>query len=127
MGGVVRAIEAGYIQREIGDSAYTYQKDVESGEQVVVGVNQFQIEEETTKDLLRVDPAVEAYQRGKTQKVKAERDAADVKAKLDAVHRTATDGGNVMPVIVDAVKVYASLGEICDELRDVYGEYTEGG
>ena len=127
MGGVIRAIEAGYIQREIGDSAYLYQKDVESGAQVVVGVNKFQIHEDAHKDLLRVDPAVEAFQRGKTQKVKAERDAADVKAKLDAVHRVATDGGNVMPSILDAVKVYASLGEICDVLRGVYGEYTEGG
>ncbi len=127
MGGVIRAIEAGYIQREIGDSAYAYQKEVETGAQVVVGVNKFQIHEEAPKNLLRVDPALEAFQRGKTQKVKAERDAADVKAKLDAVHRVATDGSNVMPVIVDAVKVYASLGEICDVLRDVYGEYTEGG
>ncbi|MDF1555953.1 MAG: methylmalonyl-CoA mutase family protein, partial [Deferrisomatales bacterium] len=127
MGGVIRAIEAGYIQREIGDSAYTYQKEVESGDQVVVGVNKFQIHEDAPKDLLRVDPAMEAFQRGKTQKVKAARDAAAVKAKLDAVHRVATDGGNVMPSIVDAVKVYASLGEICDVLRGVFGEYTEGG
>ena len=127
MGGVIRAIEAGYIQREIGDSAYTYQKEVESGDQVVVGVNKFQIQEKAPTDLLRVDPAMEAFQRGKTQKVKAERDADAVKSTLAAVHQVATDGGNVMPAIVDAVKVYASLGEICDELRDVYGEYTEGG
>ncbi len=125
MGGVIKAIEAGYIQQEIADSAYAYQKAVESGEQVVVGVNQFQIEEELPKNLLRVDPEVEAYQRRKLAQVRAERDEAAVRAALEALRRAAVDGTNVMPPIFEAVKTYASLGEITDVLRDVYGEYTE--
>ncbi len=125
MGGVIKAIEAGYVQQEIADSAYAYQKAVESGEQVVVGVNQFQIEEELPKKLLRVDPEVEAYQRRKLAQVRAERDEAAVRSALEALHRAAVDGANVMPPIFEAVKTYASLGEITDVLRDVYGEYTE--
>ncbi|MHB8762775.1 MAG: acyl-CoA mutase large subunit family protein [Deferrisomatales bacterium] len=127
MGGVVKAIEAGYIQKEIGDSAYAYQKAVETGDQVVVGVNRFQIKEELPKDLLRVNPEVEAYQRQKLAAVKAGRDGAAVKAALEALRRTAVDGANVMPPVLEAVKTYASLGEIADVLRGVYGEYSEAG
>jgi methylmalonyl-CoA mutase N-terminal domain/subunit len=127
MGGVVRAIEAGFIQQEIADSAYAYQRDIESGRQVVVGVNKFQIAEEPPKDLLRVDPAVEAFQRRKTAGVRAERKAEEVDAALAALRGVATEGRNVMQPIVTAVKAYASLGEICDVLRGVYGEYSEGG
>ena len=123
MGGMVRAIEAGFPQREIGDSAFAYQRAVETRDQVVVGVNQFQVDEEMPKDLLKVDPAVEKYQRDKTTKVKAERDQAAVDASLAALKTVATDGGNVMPPIFEAVKTYASLGEISDVLRAVYGEY----
>jgi methylmalonyl-CoA mutase N-terminal domain/subunit len=127
MGGVVKAIEAGYLQGEIADAAFAYQRSVESGEQVVVGVNQFQIKEEMPKNVLRVDREVEAYQRRKLAAVKAERDAKAVQASLAALKRVAADGGNVVPPIFDAVKVYASLGEISDVLRSVYGEYSEGG
>ncbi len=125
MGGVIKAIEAGYIQQEIGDAAYAYQRAVESGEQIVVGVNKFQIEEELPKNILRVDPEVEAYQRQKTARVRAERDAAAVEKSLQALRQAATEGANVMPPILEAVKAYATLGEICDVLRGVYGEYTE--
>ncbi|GAB4263935.1 acyl-CoA mutase large subunit family protein [Deferrisoma sp.] len=125
MGGVIKAIEAGYIQQEIGDAAYAYQRAVESGEQIVVGVNKFQIEEELPKNLLRVDPEVEAYQRQKTARVRAERDAGAVEKSLQALRQAATEGANVMPPILEAVKAYATLGEICDVLRGVYGEYTE--
>ncbi|MDW7709290.1 MAG: methylmalonyl-CoA mutase family protein [Deferrisomatales bacterium] len=127
MGGVVKAIEAGYLQGEIADAAYAYQRSVESGEQVVVGVNQFQIKEEMPKNMLRVDREVEAYQRRKLAGVKTERDAAAVKVALEALRRVATEGGNVVPPVLEAVRVYASLGEISDVLRGVYGEYSEGG
>ncbi|WP_025323860.1 acyl-CoA mutase large subunit family protein [Deferrisoma camini] len=125
LGGVIKAIEAGYIQKEIGDAAYAYQKAVETGEQIVVGVNKFQIDEDLPKNILRVDPEVEAYQREKTARVRAERDAAAADRALGALRRAATEGTNVMPPILDAVKAYATLGEICDVLRGVYGEYTE--
>ncbi len=125
MGGVIKAIETGYIQKEIADAAYAYQKAVESGDQVVVGVNRFQIEEELPKNILRVDPEVEAYQREKLARVRAERDQAAVDRALEALRRAAVEGANVMPPIFDAVKTYATLGEITDVLRDVYGEYSE--
>ncbi|TLN25697.1 methylmalonyl-CoA mutase [bacterium] len=127
LGGVVRAIEAGYIQKEIADSAYQYQRGIETGDNIVVGVNKFTIKEEGLKNLLRVDKAVEEFQRQKTAKVRAERNAAATAASLDKLRKTAVDGGNVVTPIFDAVKTYATLGEICDTLRGVYGEYTEAG
>ncbi len=127
LGGVVRAIQAGYLQGEIADAAFAYQRSVESAEQVVVGVNRFQIKEELPKNVLRVNPEVEAYQKKKLASVKAERDGAAVRGALEGLERVALDGGNVMPPIFEAVKAYASLGEISDVLRGVYGEYTEGG
>jgi methylmalonyl-CoA mutase N-terminal domain/subunit len=127
MGGVVKAIEAGYVQQEISDSAFDYQRAVESGDQVVVGVNRFQVEEKMPENLLRVDLAVEAYQKEKIARVKAERDDEAVRGALDALRRAATDGSNVMPPVFAAVKGYATLGEISDVLRDVFGEFSEGG
>jgi methylmalonyl-CoA mutase N-terminal domain/subunit len=127
MGGVIKAIEAGYVQQEIADSAYAYQRSVESADQVVVGVNRFQVKEEGPSRLLKVDAAVEAFQREKVARVKAERDAAAVKTSLEGLRRAAVDGANVVPPIFEAVKTYASLGEICDVLRGVYGEYSPGG
>jgi len=127
MGGVVKAIEAGYMQQEIADAAFAYQRSVESGDQVVVGVNRFQIQEELPKNILRVDREVEAYQRKKLAEVKGGRDGKAVQSALEALRNVATDGGNVVPPIFEAVKTYASLGEISDVLRTVYGEYSEGG
>jgi methylmalonyl-CoA mutase N-terminal domain/subunit len=127
LGGVVKAIEAGYIQKEIADSAFDYQRGIETGNEVVVGVNKFQVEEAPPTNLLRVDPEVEAYQRGKTADVRAERDGAAVTVALDKLKIVATDGGNVMDPIFEAVKTYATLGEICDTLRGVYGEYSDAG
>ena len=127
LGGVVKAIEAGYVQQEIADSAYAYQKAVESGDQVVVGVNRFQVKDEAPSRLLKVDAAVEAFQRGKLATVRAGRDQAAVKASLEALRKVAVDGANVVPPIFEAVKTYASLGEICGVLRAVYGEYSPGG
>ncbi|MBI5440487.1 MAG: methylmalonyl-CoA mutase family protein [Deltaproteobacteria bacterium] len=126
MGGVIRAIETGYIQQEIADSAYAYQKAIESGEQVVVGVNQFPTAESGPTRLLKVDGTAEAYQKEKLARVKAERDPRATASALDELRRTACEGGNVVPRIYEAVKTYASLGEISDVLRGVYGEYAQG-
>lgn len=123
LGGAVKAIEGGYMQKEIQESAYRYQKAVESGEQVVVGVNKFQMKEEKPKDLMRVDPAVEKFQVAKTQKVRAERDNALIEKCLGTLKAAAQTDANLMPIIIEAVKAYATLGEICDVLREIFGEY----
>ena len=123
LGGAASAIEKGFIQREIQDSAYRYQREIEKGERVVVGVNKFQVEEESPKDLLRVDPAVRLSQIEKLKRLKSERDNARVKDILSKLRKAAEGKDNLMPIIVDAVKAYGTLGEICDALRDVFGEY----
>jgi len=125
MGGAPAAIEKGYIQREIQDSAYQYQREIEKEERVVVGVNRFQAEEEKPTNLLRVDPAVQISQIEKVKKLKSERDDEAVKKSLARLKQVAEGSGNLMPPIFDAVKAYATLGEICDVLREVYGEYQQ--
>jgi len=122
-GGAASAIEQGFIQREIQDSAYRYQREIEKGERVVVGVNKFQVEEESPKDLLRVDPAVRVSQMERLKRLKSERDNVKVKNILSELRNAAEGKDNLMPIIVDAVKAYATLGEICDALRDIFGEY----
>ncbi|OTA41648.1 MAG: methylmalonyl-CoA mutase, partial [Symbiobacterium thermophilum] len=123
MGGAVRAIERGYMQREIQEAAYQYQRQVEGGERVIVGVNRFQVEEPPPVNLLRVDPAVQEAQRRKLAAVKARRDQAAVDRALAALRAAARGTDNLMPPILEAVKAYATLQEICDVLRDVFGEY----
>ncbi len=124
MGGAVIAIEKGYIQKEIQDSAYQWQMEIESGERVIVGVNKFQVEEKPVEGLLRVDTSVGEFQKEKLAKVKAERDNDAVQKALEALRKGAEDESvNLMPLILDAVRTYASLGEICNVLRDVFGEY----
>ncbi len=126
LGGAASAIEKGYIQKEIQDSAYKYQMEVESGEKIVVGVNKFQIEEKTHKDILRVDPEVERVQRENLVKLRKERNNEEVNNKLEALREAARDSSvNLMPYILDAVKTYATLGEICNVLREVFGEYEQ--
>lgn len=124
MGGATAAIEAGYVQKEIQQSAYRYQKAVEDGRRVVVGVNKFTIDEARPEGLLRVDPAIGAEQCAALAKLRAERDNPAVEAALDALEAGARGEANLMPLLVDAVKVYATLGEICATLRKVFGEYT---
>ena len=124
MGGVLRAIESGYIQHEIHDSAYRYQREIETGERVVVGVNQFDIpEEERTIDYLRVDPAVEKLQTKKLAALRQSRDAKTVEAALNNLQVAAEDMNNLFIPILLAVEANATLGEICDSLRLVFGEY----
>lgn len=125
LGGAPKAIDKGYIQKEIQDSAYRYQMEVESNERIVVGVNKFQIEEEHHKDILKVDPEVERMQKGKLEKLRAERDNEKVEAKLEALKLAAKGDDNLMPFILDAVREYGTLGEICGVLRDVFGEYQQ--
>jgi len=125
MGGAVKAIERGYVQQEIQDAAYTYQMDIESGERVVVGMNKFQIKEGPPKGLLRVDPIVGEQQSAKLKALRARRDNVRVDAALVALKKTAQSEENLMPPILEAVRAYATLGEICDVLRAVFGEYQQ--
>jgi methylmalonyl-CoA mutase N-terminal domain/subunit len=125
LGGAPKAIDNGYIQQEIMDAAYYYQKEVETNERIVVGMNKFQIEEEAPKDLLRVDPAVGEMQKQKLVDLRAKRDNAVVEAKLAELRAACEGTDNVMPVIIEAVKAYATLGEICGVMREVFGEYQQ--
>ncbi|MFH0958866.1 MAG: methylmalonyl-CoA mutase family protein [Pseudomonadota bacterium] len=123
MGGAVRAVECGFIEQEIQDSAYKFQKAVESGDQVIVGVNRFQTGSAPPKGLLKVDPMVREIQIQRLQKIYAERDSAAVKDCLNKLEKVAQGDENIMPLILDAVRKRVSLGEICDVLRRVFGEY----
>ncbi|ERM93375.1 acyl-CoA mutase large subunit family protein [Caldanaerobacter subterraneus] len=125
LGGAVKAIDLGYMQREIQESAYRYQMEIESGKRIIVGLNKFQMEEEPPKNLLKVDPQVEIVQREKIKKVKEMRDNARVEKALKALKKAAEGDDNLMPWILDAVREYATLGEITDVLRSVFGEYQQ--
>ncbi|AEG14945.1 methylmalonyl-CoA mutase, large subunit [Desulfofundulus kuznetsovii DSM 6115] len=123
LGGAPEAIE--FMQKEIKDSAYRYQMDIESGKKVVIGINKFQMEYEKPKNLLKVDPAVAERQTAKLQALKARRDNQKVKQVLNNLREAASTKENLMPLFIDAVKAYATLGEICDTLREVFGEYRQ--
>ncbi len=123
LGGAVKAIEAGYQQREIHEAAFRYQQAVESKDQVIVGVNDFTVEEDNQGELLKMDLSLEDQQKRKLAAVKAERNQAAAKKALAAVEAAAREGGNLMPVIIEAVRAYATLGEISDAMRQVFGEY----
>ncbi|MCL2111473.1 MAG: methylmalonyl-CoA mutase family protein [Clostridiales bacterium] len=123
LGGAPAAIEQGYIQREIADSAYAWQKAVEAGEEIVVGLNKFQMEEEPVKGLLRVDPAVADRQVEKLRKLRQGRDNAAVDAALEKLREAAEKDDNLMPFIIDCARLYCTEGEIAGTLRKVFGEY----
>ena len=125
LGGSPKAIEKGYIQKEIQNAAYRYQMEIESLDRIVVGVNKFQIEETDKKELLRVDKTVEINQREKLAKLRAERNNDEVERKLKVLKEKAETEENLMPFILDAVREYATLGEICNVLRGVFGEYQQ--
>ena len=126
MGGAIAAIEKGFFQKEIADSAYKYQKEIDEKKRIIVGCNEYTIEEDKYPiELLRVDPKVEKEQVARLQKLKRERDNKKVKAMLEKLHYAAERDENLMPTIIEAVKVYVTLGEITDVLRKVYGEYKE--
>ena len=125
MGGMVAAIEKGFPQREIQDSAYKYQKAVERGDQVIVGVNKYQIEEGSTIPILAIDESVRTHQIERLEQTRARRDNGAVANALEKLKRAAQCSENTMPATIEAVQAYATLGEICSALRDVYGVYEE--
>jgi methylmalonyl-CoA mutase N-terminal domain/subunit len=124
MGGMVQAISKGYVQREIQEAAYAWQKQVEAKQQVVVGVNAFKSDDPPVP-VMKVDPALEAQQVARLQALRARRSAGAVRSALDAVRAAAKGTDNLMPAILGAVKAEATLGEISDALREVYGEFRE--
>jgi methylmalonyl-CoA mutase, N-terminal domain len=126
MGGTVKAIEAGYIQREIEESSYRYQKEIEANDRVVVGLNKFQMDEKPYENLLRVDPSVRDSQIAKINKLKEERDSKKVEETLANLKKAASGTDNLMPFIIEAVREEATLGEVCDVMRGVFGEYKAG-
>jgi methylmalonyl-CoA mutase N-terminal domain/subunit len=125
MGGMVPAIEAGFVQRQIEDAAYEYQSQIETGERVIVGVNKFQALERVSPPVFRVSKEIEQAQVGRVRAVRERRDAAAVEARLKALEIAARGTSNLMPPILEAVREYATLGEICGVLRAVFGTYTD--
>jgi methylmalonyl-CoA mutase N-terminal domain/subunit len=125
LGGMLRAIETGYVQGEIQKAAYEYQRAIERGEQVVVGVNQFVAEKDIQIPTLRIDADIERAQVERVHALRARRDSAQAAATVAEVERRARTGENLMPAITDAVAALATVGEISDALRRVFGEYTE--
>jgi methylmalonyl-CoA mutase N-terminal domain/subunit len=124
-GGTLSAIEQGLIQREIQESAYRAQQDIDRGSQVVVGVNRFTSDEAPNIEVLQIDPAIERRQIDRVRAVRASRDSARWRASLDALATAATTGTNLVPLVISAVEARATLGEISDTLRAVLGEHKE--
>ena len=125
-GGMLRAVDAGYVQQEIQDVAFDRQQEIESGERIIVGVNEFEVDEEPEMDLESVDEENEQRQIDRLAEIKADRDEAAVEDALDAVADAAAGDDNVLPPVIEAVKAYATVQEICDVFRDAFGEYQPG-
>jgi methylmalonyl-CoA mutase N-terminal domain/subunit len=126
MGGMVEAVEKGFPQREIQESAYQYQKALERGEQTIVGVNKYAMADEGPEvPILVIDESVRHQQVERLEKTRARRDAGEVARTLEAIRKAAQRGENTMRSTIEAVRAYATLGEICSALRDVYGVYEE--
>jgi methylmalonyl-CoA mutase, N-terminal domain len=125
MGGAVRAIERGFPQREIQQSAYQYQQEIEARSQIVVGMNAYTLEDEPVPSLLRIDPDLERQQVARVQALRAQRNNAQVKTILQRLEYAARGSENLMPLLIEAVECYATLGEMADTLRAVFGEHQE--
>ena len=125
MGGMVPAIELGFPQREIAEASYRYQREVETGGKIVVGVNAFESTDEEAIELLRIDQSAQASQIRKLERLRGRRDRALVGRTLDALQDAARGSQNTMPFILSAVRAYATVGEICGALRDVFGSFQE--
>jgi methylmalonyl-CoA mutase N-terminal domain/subunit len=125
LGGMLRAIETGYVQREIQESAYKYQRAIESQDAVVVGVNRFQSEEELPVETLAIDPLAEQAQVERVRALRARRDNAATEVALDRLENAARATENLLPRILESVEAYATVGEISNRLRKVWGEYRE--
>ncbi|MFO8011029.1 MAG: methylmalonyl-CoA mutase family protein [Dehalococcoidia bacterium] len=124
MGGMVAAIERGYPQREIADASYRFQQQVEKGERVVVGVNKY-VTDHPPVEVLKIDPEVERKQVARLEEVKQNRDNEHLQRNLSELRSAATDGRNVMPEVIECVRTYATIEEICDIFRDIYGTYQD--
>jgi methylmalonyl-CoA mutase N-terminal domain/subunit len=122
-GGMLRAIESEWVQRQIQDVAFERQREIEAGERIIVGVNDFEVDEEPEVDIEEVTEAEQENQIDRLETVREERDDAAVEESLEAIREAAGGEANVMPSLIDAVKAYATVGEICDAMRDVFGEY----
>jgi methylmalonyl-CoA mutase N-terminal domain/subunit len=127
LGGMLRAVEEGYPQREIAESAYRYQREIESGERIIVGVNAFRAEEEEPISILKIDETVARAQVERLRALRSRRSAERVAETLGGVERATRDGANVVGPVIEAVKAYATLGEISDVFRKVHGVYREDG
>jgi methylmalonyl-CoA mutase N-terminal domain/subunit len=125
LGGVLAGIEQNFFQREIAEAAFRYQREVEGGQRVVVGVNRYDAGDETEPPILRIDPALEQAQAARVAALRARRDAAAVEAALARLREEAAGEANLMPALVDAARAYATLGELCDALREVWGVWRE--
>jgi methylmalonyl-CoA mutase, N-terminal domain len=126
LGGVIPAIKENFFQREIADASFTYQSEVEAGQRVVVGVNRYEVEEEQSIDILRIDPALERKQIERVQALRARRDSGAVETTLARLKEASLrDGVNLMPLIVDASRAYVTMGEMCDALRETWGVWRE--
>jgi methylmalonyl-CoA mutase N-terminal domain/subunit len=126
LGGVIPALENGFQQREIAEAAYTFQREVDTHERIIVGVNDFQIDEPIEIPILRMDPAGERVHLDRLRRIRAERDAAAARSALAKLRGVCEDGQtNTMPAIIEAVRAYCTLGEICGVMREAFGEYQE--
>jgi len=125
MGGMIPAIERGFPQTEIANASYEYQHSIETGEQKIVGVNAFVEHSEEPLEILGIDPSAQAHQLEKLARLKSRRDNGRVRQCLDELRDAAQGSENTMPHILDAVRAYATVGEICDVFREVFGVYTE--
>jgi len=125
MGGMLKAIERGFVQQEIQNAAYEFQKSVDSKEQVLVGVNAFTVDHENPVSLQKIDPELERRQVERLRAFRAKRDQAKAEAAVRKIDEAARNGDNLMPIIVEAVENNATVGEICDSMRKVFGEYKE--
>jgi methylmalonyl-CoA mutase N-terminal domain/subunit len=127
MGGIIRAVEQQFPQKEIGESAYRFQREVERGERLIVGVNALRADQEESVNLLKIEERVTEEQMARLRQVRAERDEQAVRTRLAEVEQAARSTENLMPPVLAAVNAYATLGEICDVFRKVWGQYREGG
>src|SRR5581483_2678632 len=125
MGGMIEAIERGFPQKEIAESAYQYQKAVERKEKIVVGINEFQMEEEQQVPILYIDESVARHQEKRLNALRSRRDKGAVERTLDALRKGAAGGANTMPLLIEGVREGCTLGEMCDALKDVFGLYEE--
>jgi methylmalonyl-CoA mutase N-terminal domain/subunit len=125
IGGVIPAIEAGFFQKEIADAAFRYQQELEQKRRLIIGVNEFMVDEEAPIDILRIDPRLESEQSARVQEVRRKRDQAKCSNALNRLRKAAAGTDNLMPYILEAVREYATEGEIMQAMIEVFGTYTE--